>query len=103
MHPYTGDWISRTRLKEWSDNRNWDEGKGGKERGKDYNHSTFCDLIISGLFGVKVDKDNIYVKPRFPDEWEFADLYHVPLGGKLYSVKYARPDISIVVENTAII
>ena len=25
--------------------------KGGKERGKDYNHSTFCDLIINGLIG----------------------------------------------------
>ena len=38
LNPYTGDWISRTRLKQWH-NGTWDEGKGGIERGKDYNHS----------------------------------------------------------------
>jgi len=27
--------------------------KGGVERGKDYNHSTFCDLIITGLVGLR--------------------------------------------------
>ena len=27
------------------------ESKGGKERGKDYNHSTFVDLVINGLLG----------------------------------------------------
>ena len=48
LNPFTGDWISRTRLKTW-ENGTWSKGKGGVERGKDYNHSTFCDLIISGL------------------------------------------------------
>jgi len=30
-------------------NGTWDDSKGGVERGKDYNHSSFCNLIISGL------------------------------------------------------
>ena len=40
LNPSTGDWISRTRLKAWK-NGTWDAGKGGVERGKDYNHSTY--------------------------------------------------------------
>ena len=44
-HPITNDWSSRTILEEWG----WREDKGGFERGKDYNHSTFCDIVLSGL------------------------------------------------------
>ncbi len=52
LNPMTGDWISRTRLKSWK-NGTWDTGKGGEERGKDYNHSTYCDLVITGLIGLR--------------------------------------------------
>ena len=38
INPFTGDWISRTRLKNW-DGKGWSDEKGGVERGKDYNHS----------------------------------------------------------------
>ena len=37
--------------------RNLDDSKGGVERGKDYNHSSFCNLIISGLMGVRPQED----------------------------------------------
>ncbi len=56
LNPQTGDWISRTRLKSWK-NGTWDAGKGGEERGKDYNHSTFCDLVITGLVGLRPRAD----------------------------------------------
>ena len=39
LNPFTDDWLSRTRLKSWNKGT-WDAGKGGIERGKDYNHST---------------------------------------------------------------
>ena len=52
LHPITGDWMSRTMLSTWKNNT-WSDKKGGKERGKDYNHSTFIDLILSGLFGFR--------------------------------------------------
>ena len=60
QNPTNGDWISRTRLKTWK-NGTWDAGKGGVERGKDYNHSTFCDLVISGLIGLRPRCDNTVV------------------------------------------
>ncbi len=58
LNPRTGDWIARTRLKTWN-NGTWDAGKGGKERGKDYNHSTYCDLVITGLVGLRPRSDAV--------------------------------------------
>eukprot|EP01038_Epipyxis_sp_PR26KG_P013119 gene13119-17584_t len=66
INPYNGDWISRTILMTW-DNNTWSIGKGGKERGKDYNHSTFIDLIINGLIGLRPKSNNIIVvNPLIP-------------------------------------
>lgn len=66
LNPFTGDWISRTRLKTWK-NGGWDPSKGGEERGKDYNHSTYCDLIINGLIGLRPRADDsVEVNPLLP-------------------------------------
>jgi len=56
LNPHTGDWIARTRLKTWKNNT-WSKQKGGKERGKDYNHSSYCDLVITGLVGLRPRDD----------------------------------------------
>jgi len=98
MHPETGDWISRTRLKEWSDDKTWDKTKGGVERGKDYNHSTFCDLVISGLFGVSVEGKELKARPLFPANWEYASLYHIPFNGHLFTVTYENRHLQILPE-----
>ena len=55
LNPFTGEWLSRSILEKW----NWRGDKSGYERGKDYNHSTFCDLIISGLIGIKPRVDDV--------------------------------------------
>ncbi|MBM3878433.1 MAG: hypothetical protein FJ387_01750 [Verrucomicrobia bacterium] len=75
LNPFTGDWISRTRLKAWKDGT-WDTGKGGPERGKDYNHSTFCDLVIRGLVGLRPRADRqVEVHPLVPPgEWDWFCL-----------------------------
>jgi len=64
QHPYTGDWMARTILK----NASWPEKKGGRERGKDYNHSTFIDLLITGLLGFRPRADGkiIDINPLLP-------------------------------------
>jgi hypothetical protein len=96
QHPDTGDWISRTRLETWSDTGGWDTRKGGPERGKDYNHSTFCDLVISGLFGLGVENGKLNARPLFPQEWNRAGIYRVPAGGKLWDVEYCEGKIAII-------
>jgi hypothetical protein len=75
LNPYTGDWIARTRLKTW-ENGTWSNLKGGKERGKDYNHSTYNDLIITGLLGLRPRADNILeLNPLIPKPFEFSISY----------------------------
>ena len=90
LHPQTGDWISRTRLKTWS-NGTWDAGKGGRERGKDYNHSTFNDLVISGLMGVRPRADNtLQVNPLLPDDWDYAALDNLSYHGQNVGVYWDK-------------
>lgn len=91
LNPLTGDWISRTRLKSWK-NGTWDSGKGGEERGKDYNHSTFCDLVIAGLIGLRPRTDQtIEVNPLVPeDRWDWFCLDHVAYHGRTLTILYDR-------------
>ena len=91
INPFTGDWISRTRLKTWNDGT-WSSAKGGVERGKDYNHSTFCDLIISGLIGIRPQEDNVLViNPLVPDDvWDYFCLENVIYHGKNITILYDK-------------
>lgn len=90
LNPYTGDWISRTRLKTW-ENGTWSEEKGGRERGKDYNHSTFCDLIITGLVGLRPRQDEIIeVHPLAPETWDYFCLDHVPYHGRSLTILWDK-------------
>ena len=91
LNPFTGDWISRTRLKTWR-NGTWSASKGGVERGKDYNHSTYCDLIISGLIGIRPQEGNtLVVNPLVPEgEWDYFCLEDVMYHGKKITVLYDK-------------
>ena len=86
INPFTGDWISRTRLKNW-DNKGWSDEKGGIERGKDYNHSGFTDLILSDLIGIKPKLNNtIEIKPLVPDDWEWFAVDNIYYQDKKFSL-----------------
>lgn len=91
-HPEYDDWSSRTVLRDWG----WRENKGGYERGKDYNHSTFCDLVISGLVGVSVSDDGVLsVKPNVPDDWDHFLLDGLWVCGKKYRIEYVNGKVSV--------
>ncbi len=52
------------------------------ERGKDYNHSTFCDLVISGLIGLRPRSDDtVEVNPLVPPSWDYFCLDQIPYHG----------------------
>jgi len=91
LNPATGDWISRTRLKSWT-NGTWDPGKGGKERGKDYNHSTYCDLIINGLIGLRPrDDETVEVNPLVPaGKWDYFCLDQICYHGRWLTILYDK-------------
>jgi hypothetical protein len=88
LDPFTGEWLSRSMLENWG----WRAEKGGRERGKDYNHSTFCDLIISGLVGFQPGEGDAFtVKPLVPDGvWDYYSLDHLTYHGKKITVLYDR-------------
>jgi len=91
LNPYTGDWIARTRLKTWTDGT-WDAGKGGKERGKDYNHSTYCDLVITGLVGLRPRPDHLVeVRPLVTsDAWDWFCLDNILYHGRVLTILWDR-------------
>ena len=84
LDPFTGEWIARKLLLE--------RGHKYHERGKDYNHSTFCDLIIDGLVGVQPQLDgSIVIEPLLPEgEWDWFSLSNVPCAGKTLTVVYDK-------------
>ena len=84
LDPYTGEWIARNRLYERNDPL--------KDRGANYNHSGFCDLIISGLMGIQPRADAmLQISPLLPqDTWDYFRLDSVPYHGRLVTVQYDR-------------
>ena len=84
LNPYTGDWISRTMLKS--------KNALPTERGKDYNHSSFCDLVISDLIGIQPSMDDILIiDPLIPaDLWNWFCLDHVKYHQKLLTIIWDR-------------
>lgn len=86
MSPIDGDWYSRKILKDWG----WPTRKGGCERGKDYNHSTFCDLVLAGLLGIGADGDELAVRPLVLDEWDWFRVEGLYFRGAAYSIIYDK-------------
>lgn len=84
LNPYTGDWIARTLLEQ----RSYEI----PDRGKDYNHSTFVDNIISDLVGLHVDeRGRISLNPLLPEGyWDWFALMNVSMAGHRVDVIYDR-------------
>jgi hypothetical protein len=62
------------------------------ERGRFYNHSTFCDLVISGLVGLRPRADQtVIVNPLAPaDQWDWFCLDNVTYHGHTLSIIWDR-------------
>lgn len=74
-HPDTGSW----------------EGHDGYNHSEHYFHSSFNDLVITGLVGlVTRDDDTLEVKPLAPATWDYFALDNVPYKGQLVSVVWDR-------------
>ena len=82
MDPFTGEWLARAiHISRGVVN----------ERGKDYNHSTFCDLIISGLVGVRPSfGPGIEVRPLAPKSWDWYRLSNLPYHGQMVDIVFDR-------------
>jgi hypothetical protein len=97
IHPHTGDWISRTvmirqREEAKKTGKKLVPGKLIEERGKDYNHSSFCDLVISGLMGLQPRADKqLHIRPLIPeDTWDWCRLENVRYHERLLTIQWDR-------------
>jgi hypothetical protein len=77
--PYVGEYLDE-RTGYWL--------KGDEERSRYYNHSTFNDLIITGLVGLRPRADDIIeVNPLLPDnKWDWFCLDNVLYHGKIITI-----------------
>jgi hypothetical protein len=75
QHPETGAWL-----------------KGDNPRSRHYNHSTFADLVISGLVGLRPRARHIVqVNPLVPaDAWPWFCLDGVPYHGRTLTILWDK-------------
>jgi len=79
VNPDTGKWIVGG-------------GKFPKTRGRYYNHSTFCDLIITGLVGLRPRADDtVEVNPLVPEGvWDWFCLDNIPYHGRTLTILWDK-------------
>jgi hypothetical protein len=77
--PYIGEYLDET-------NGAW--LMGDKERSRYYNHSTFADLVITGICGIRPQADNtLVVQPLIPEgQWEYFCLDGIDYKGHVVTV-----------------
>ena len=92
--PFTGVWIARSVIQAGFKEKPERMKKPFTymERGKDYNHSTFCDLVINGLVGLRPQADDtVLVNPLVPaDKWDYFCLENVPYHGRLLTILWDK-------------
>ncbi len=84
IDPDSGRWIAREILQA--------QGRPDKERGRDYNHSGFADLVITGLAGLRPRADEIVeINPLIPEAtWDHFGLDGVPYHGRTITIYYDK-------------
>ncbi len=67
------------------------EGHDAYNHSEHYFHSSFCDLVITGLVGLQEQADNtLVVSPLAPPEWDYFALDDVSYHGNRLSVIWDR-------------
>ena len=77
--PYIGEYLDET-------TGQWIDGKAGRSRY--YNHSTFADLLITGVVGLRPRADDaVEISPLLPDgTWDWFCLDGVKYHGHMLTI-----------------
>lgn len=88
LNPDRPDWIARTFLIKRAEKQG---KKSYWDRGKDYNHSTYCDLVISGLVGfIPRGAKGFTVDPLCPTDWSYMVLENLRYRGHDVDIRWLR-------------
>lgn len=83
IHPQTGEWLAR-RIQKRND-------PNAPERGMAYNHSTFCDLVLSGLIGIDpMENGDLHIFPLTPDNWDYFAVDNLSVFGMKIGIYWDR-------------
>ncbi len=82
LDPFNGEWLALSIMQPTD--------RPDKDRGKDYNHSAYADLIITGLLGLRPGTDNqVTVNPLLPPgNWAYFLLEKIPYHGHLLTILF---------------
>jgi hypothetical protein len=90
LHKYAASHVKRglPYLGEYQDEKTGEWLKGDNPRSSYYNHSTFADLVISDLVGLKPRADNVLeLYPLIPKgKWDWFCLDNLRYHGKLLTI-----------------
>lgn len=90
LHQYAAAHVKNGKpyLGEYQDEKTGEWLKGDNPRSSFYNHSTFCDLIINDLVGIKPRADEILeIRPLIPEnKWDWFALRNLSYHGKNISL-----------------
>ena len=79
----TGEWQARSIRKQ--------RDPEAPERGMAYNHSTFCDLILSGLIGIEPTENGcLHLHPLTPDDWDHFAVDHLSIFGHTVGIYWDK-------------
>lgn len=93
MHPDTGIWLAREILREW--------GRKDKDRGCHYNHSTFIDLVITGIVGICPSESNKLVLRPLGTSLDSFTLKELKYHGHTVDVEWLKADgLSVTVDGS---
>ena len=93
MDPETGIWLAREILRQ--------KNRPDKERGRHYNHSTFIDLVMTGICGICADKGDTLVIHPLGTSLESFEVRNVCYHGHMVDVTWDRSaGLCVVVDST---
>ena len=83
LHADLGYWNNRQRMYARNDEN--------KNMGDDYNHSTYIDLVLSGLLGIRPQEDgSIHIRPLLSPSVPGFAADHVKIRGKILTMVWDR-------------
>ena len=74
--------------REFFKNRDVPIENGGKERGRDYNHSTFIDIVLRGICGINFKNNILTVNPRIKGIWKWFKIENLTFRKKTYNIYF---------------
>ena len=82
MDPDTGIWLAREIM------RGWNNPQKDPERGRHYNHSSFIDLVMTGICGIRPALDGTLTVRPLGTSLSGFEVSDVPYHGRLLDVEW---------------